>query len=595
MIGIILTTLLFLFPGVLILLDRRIFPSFYMAEKIPISIGFSLSYWVIGFWFLSVIPISISVFIYLSLLLSVTVFILGVHRSRAYSFTKHAVLTNLTLLITLSTLGIPAFILAAHQIAPSGADMSMHAYLAKAIYLTNGFPNTLEPLVPVTHFGTYPVGFPAIVADMMIINALPVYTNAMWLTACTYWFFAVCLYLLLRTRYLPITSFIATCIVSWVSLTPHDFIEWGGNPTILSLDFVLLATIWVTLTKHRWMPFFFCTTLLTSLLIHYIVPVAAGYLFLLFLPFLWTPIRAYVKNKNHMLNILIACILITFPVALHLLGNDLTISDTATSYVSQLHQQELAEWAGTTSPSWLIGTTRFLVQVFGSRIALLYALSLVCILFTRPRLAFVHLLFLIGIYALIINAQYWILPFSPMLYPKRVALLMLIPISHAVAYLAHTVITHMKGNRATRYGVVILLVAYAYHPIMNLNIRRFIQSDAFSAVTKNDLIALNWLKHNTNSEDIILNNYWDAGIWIPAISDRQIILYHTNPIDMDALIARTATETYAYIGSKTLRAEGDDSIHREMLSKDPTRFTRVYQKGGVEIYRVKRSAHIPTP
>lgn len=591
----IVTLLFFLFPGVLLLPKKNFLPRLLWMEKIPLSIALSLAYWIISFWILKIIPIPLRVFVGLTLsVCTVTLLTICYRRRRLWRITPPALGKNILVAVWFLILAVPAIILATHTLAPSGADMSMHAYLAGIIYLADGFPAAMAPLVPVSQFGNYPVGFPVLVTDMMIINQLPVIANALWLSVFTYWFFAVCVYTLIRSKFSFFVSAITTVMIAWVSLTPNDFVEWGANPTILSLDFLIVASIWYLHLKDKWSYVYLFMMLYCALLIHFIVPVGLGYVSLMCLPLLWKKISMPLWNLSALIPILLGILLITLPFLTHTDWQSWKLSDTTREFVAGLHAQELREWSHVSSAYPIQRAADFLINTFGVSIIGVYGISLIIILWYRRSILF-HVLFILGVTALIINADYWWLPFSPILYPKRVALLLILPMSLGIArgltLIQETIYTHFvihtARNRGILYGLLLILLVYVYYPVIRINVRRFTNSGQLSVVTREDIAAMAWLAQNTPQDAIIRNNYSDAGLWIPAMANRQITLYHTNPIDMDALTIHAGRETYVYVGNKTLTGEPQtDPVNRADLDQSPDRYTLVYQNNKAAIYQI---------
>ncbi len=591
----ILTAALFLFPGSILLTKKSFFPHLVPAEKIPIVVALSLSYWIIGFWWLTILPIPFHTFIFFSLGLFSTILAIGIFRHRAATIDTSALIRNGAIITWFMILAIPGLILINRTIAPSGADMTMHAYLAKIIYLADRFPDTMQPVLPITHFGTYPVGFSVITAAMMYINGLPVYTNALWLSAFTYWFFAVSVYVLIRDRYSFYISAVTTLLISWVSLTPNDFIEWGANPTILSLDFVIIACVFFLHLKKQAFPLFLFICAYAAWLTHYIIPTGLAYVTLFLTPFIWRYISPVITLLKRHASAAYIGVALMIPFVLHMLQVSWTISPLAQAFVSGLQQQELAEWENPANRFPPTQALSFITSVIGSHIMHIYGLSLVLLIVLRKKSVWLFITYALAILLLIINARYWRLPLSEFLYPKRIALLLLLPLALSIAQgtsstleavYTHFVI-HSRRNRIILHGLTLIILLYAYYPRVLINIRRFTNSSALNTLTQEDIGAMGWISAHTSDRDIILNNYTDAGLWIPAVTNRQITLYHTNPIDMDALSYNRGKETYAYVGNKSLTAiPQTDEVSISNLDNDPVRYTLVYQNGNARIYKV---------
>lgn len=594
MIGFIASAVLFIFPGVLILLSQDLFPTTYIMEKIPVIIGVSLAWWIIGFWFLRLIPIPLHIFIYLTLISSA---VWGLYKAYRFRY-KRAFITgslgmNVLILLFFAALFVPVLQMATRQIAPTGQDMSMHAYLAKIIYRTDGFPKTMKPVVPVDQFGYYPVGFPVVIADLMNINHLPVHTNALWLTAITYWLFAVSIYSLLRQNFSPVVSAITTLLISWVPHVPNDLIGWGSNPTVLSMDFLILGVAFAGWVKNRWSIFFMFILFYTAFLTHYMLPIGFAYIFLILLPV--AGIRGIVrfqKNLRHIPWLLMA--LAVAPLLWHMRSYSWQISPATKLYVAGLQRADLSAWAG--APGWEIirASWQFLMTTLTPNMMTLYALACIAMLCVHRQQMRMHLLSMLGLIILIVNSRYWLLPFSSLLYPDRMVLIALLPMSVGIAegltiFLAYTYkyfVIHNHRNHLLLHIILIAILGYVFIPGLRISYRRFLTTSSDSVVSSEDLTAFSWMSTHTKPTDVIMNNYYDAGIWIPAIAERSITTYHTNPIDMDLLQKNLRPPTYAYIGHTSLTRLGTDPVQQE-IARRADEFVLVYEKGATKIYQLR--------
>ena len=324
------------------------------------------------------------------------------------------------------------------------------------------------------------------------------------------------------------------------------------------------------------------------------MPAGLGYISLLYLPFLWRSMENRIKhNSTAFLCIAAACAMLTVPFLFHILENPVSISQNAETYVKGLQMQEILEWSG--NPSSVIPQAiRFLIGTLGTPIIVLYLISLFITGMFRPYLLLRYGVWTMGILILIMNAHFWWVPFSSLLYPKRMVLLLVIPIALSLAggisYSINSMRTYFSPvNRYILAGLTLLLIVYAYYPHAENHLQRYIRSGNLSVITRQDLEAMQWLSGHTNPSDIILNNYEDAGLWIPAITNRQITLYHTNPIDMDRLMINRGKETYAFIGNKTFTKNQGNAVNAQLLVNDPVKYTRVYANGLAEIYRINKT------
>jgi hypothetical protein len=123
---------------------------------------------------------------------------------------------------------------------PSGADTTMHAYIAKIISESPRFPTSYEPYLAINHFGQYPLGFPLLIA-ILHTTGIPIHISLSIVIIATYIFLYHNLFHLLTHLTSPLTGFIATIIILLTSTNIAFYVNWGGNPTILALAFLVLA------------------------------------------------------------------------------------------------------------------------------------------------------------------------------------------------------------------------------------------------------------------------------------------------------------------------------------------------------------------
>jgi len=432
----------------------------------------------------------------------------------------------------------------------------------------------------------------------MKTNAFPITTNALWLSVFTYWFFTVSVFVLLRFSFSIYTSIIVAIIISWISSTPLDFIPWGAHPTILSLIFLIFAITTMLHLKDNIAIGIALFFIYASGLTHYILPAAIFYLLICFIPFYWSSIVRLSQSWKEFRYILLLSLIVMLPWIMHIIQHLGNVSPSTLSFVASLQRDEVMKWSGEleTPIAALVILYKFYTHTFGTPLFISYLLSLFVLLFIRPKSILFHIVAVVGMSILILNALNWWLPLSFLLYPKRIVLILLVPmalsIADALQFGIHAIykhfIIHNTRNNMLLHVLVALLLWFIYEPHLRIAFRGYTQQSYLYVVTPEDITAMQWLATNTSPTDIIRNNYWDAGLWIPAIADRKITRYHTNPFDMD-ILKNEGQETYAYVGKKTLtNPQEADPVNRETLSNDPEHFTLVYDRGGVAIYKINR-------
>ncbi len=578
------TLLVLLFPGSLLSLRKEFFPSLHFIEKIPLYIICSFIYWIVGFWWLRYIPIPLSTWIILTIGLSAATWVyLWITTDKTLRPRR---LPSVSTIIFGAIVLIPQIILLLQQRAPSGQDMSMHAYIAAIITNINTFPRTLSPLIPVNQFGLYPFGFSTLVAVLSTINQLPIFTNALIMTAVVHALFDSALYILLRSKFTPFVSAFTALIVAWTSHNPHLFVEWGANPSVLSFAFLIISIAMLLQAKSKKMTILAICALTASLLTNYMYVITLGYMLvgvgIVSFPYIRQHFRRQIASLA--LGLVVGCVLLSPFIHTYASYHGFALTEEVIRYIQGLHHNETDLWNGTFTPQGLWGIIEIIAETIDHKLLAFYALCIL-LLFSKKKLtAYLHVIQLFTVTLLVVNARFWWLPFSSLLYPQRIILILLIPISWIIAETLHAYRSQKHGILPTTIGCVLLL-------LMVLQLRQFqftSTSRHHQLVTDNDITVLMWLKQHSEKTDIIWNRYEDAGVWIPAIIYRPITIYHTNPVDKYALMTVVKkAPRFAFIG-EAVPQQGNirDLVGESYPSAENWQFTLLYSRGNAAVYRI---------
>ena len=467
-------------------------------------------------------------------------------------------------------------------LVPPGADMSMHCAITRLICLEDGEPSSMRPLLPVDVFSGYPTGFHAIASLFSSTTGVSP-TSASFGVACAVHasvFFV--LFLFFKTQLSDRGATLAAWLISFASHNPQDYLGWGGNPTVLSL---LLCIGAVTCLEYlaaeegnaRWaIP---CSLLMAgALIVHPIPPICMA--------FLWTGWYAlslwpaWKKSRQERIRLLAAGgAILSVSVVLLL---PLLLKDRA--HVSEWEIEWVREWQRCGGGAWH-GTwrnapftiPRFVGKVMGWAPCLLAPPGfLLCL--KRHRLRAVQCL-LVGAAAflLILNSHHWVLPLSFVLYPERVAVLLLLPLGLLSGFALERLADHSK-SRAFLWGILLGWGVF-------LSSSRYLAT-AYQqvAVTPADWKAIRWLREHSAPWDLVANEYGDAGLWIPALAGRAITVPHVNPFIMEE--ARSGLKgrvpTYLYLGAKQVYPSHAKDLVELLRQHD---FSPVFCQGGVTILR----------
>ncbi len=587
MIGALIATLgVFFLPGILILLRKEILSPLAVIEKLPLCIAVSLSYWIIAFWWLSLIPLSLGTLIAITIIASGIVYV-AIGKYASYSKGFAAYFGNGIVPLFFLAVAAPQAILLISQLVPSGQDMTMHAYIAAALVQNNAFPTTLLPVIPVDSFGLYPFGFSAVIAVMSKVNTLPIHTNALILTGLVHFLFDAALYLTLRSKFSPVISAMVAGIVAWTSANPHLFVTWGANPSVLSLSFLLFAVALLLSPIRGVFTVMFAVFLLcASFLTNYMFVIAAIYIclpagLLLFLRRKQSrPVTALIAPKCVILSIVISLL----PFAAKFFSAQWKLSEATTLFIRGLHYDETARWNGDFTPSGLGQIVQIMGAITDTQLLLLAGIAAFFLVRRSPRLVLLITYVDIFLTFFIVNARHWWVPFSSLLYPYRIVIVLLVPISYLLALF----FTRMKEKNVWLY--LLLCIGFMVISVPRFRMLEYGQvSKAKNMVTPNDLTALYFLRDRTTQTDVIWNSYDDAGLWIPAIIARPITTYHTNPVDMDQIRKRKPMfPRYAFVGeTNSGETPFTETIRAEFPEASRWNYDLIYVRGKTQIYSIR--------
>lgn len=577
--------LIFFFPGIVFIFRNSILSGYSQGEKFVLAIPISFAYWIVGFWWLRIMPVPLTAWVYLSL--GATLFFAVRSRKQYISPTDRTIkyTRHFPFFLFLVVVLVPQILLISRQIAPSGPDMSMHTYIASVILRANGFPLSMAPIVPVDHFGLYPFGFSALTAVLGVANGMPAYTNALLLSSTVHLLFDFALYLVLRSRFTPLVSALTAVIVGWVSANPHMFMVWGANPSVLSLTFFFLA-IALSLADRKpvntWLAVLFLSA---SFLTNYMFVVAGLYIALPVIIVLLIRSREKQRFIKNMLKIIGAFCLFILPFIGKIMTSTWQISDAARQSVQTYHYEETAAWTGTVSLKGLMEIFSILAPIMDPYLLVFFGLVCIYLFRTQHKTILIHLYIAGAICLLIMNARHWWLPWSSVLYPYRISLTLLMPIAWSTALFFRHI--RQKNRWASAASIIIVLIIF----IPRLQFSRVLrESKAFATVTRSDISAMAWLASHSSEQNVIWNRYEDAGLWIPAIISRPITLYHTNPVDLSGLTgAERRLPDYAFVGAAIPQGL---PIADEVAATYPDaklwRFDIIYHNGNTAVYKITR-------
>lgn len=526
----------------------------------------SLSYWIISFWWLKYLPIALTTLYYTTLALTALALVIGgAFFPRPTKFT----ISTQDLITICAFLAVGAFRFApmVTALVPSGADMSMHAYIAALITQANGIPASYEPILNIQHFDTFPVGFHVLTALIALIGKMEIYRASFIMTCFSYAALTFALFSLLSTCFDWLPSLATAVCCSFLTRDPQRFVCWGGNPTVLALTFIIVLI--PLFAKFESSPLrntllaasFVCAVLLT----HTVVFVQSAYILSFSLMAAGLVAKRFDKTNVILLLLVAALIfLLATPYLLNL--NDRLVTGHTLDWIKNWVRNTEHAWQGSvanclwTIPSYV--RQRLLTSnLSGIMLQLLACYGALILVKKNLQALSFCLAFLLGCGLLIANARYWLLPFSSAIYPERVAVMIIVPLSVLVAAALTDLSVkaarlHFFNRVSVRRTTIIVLLAIL--AISSFQHGRRLYATCISkltAVGSDDLKAILWLKANTPSTALVENNYGDAGAWIPAIAERPVTDPHINVVYLDKRQKPAGTASYVFIGAKCIYPE----------------------------------------
>lgn len=575
---------IFLFPGLPL---TRLLPN--IPHKIILAISLSASFWMTVFTLLQFVKIPFDLAIVIGISISIGIWI--IHKPNICLPVRKTAcdLWLLGLCLVLIVLFGRLFFL---LIAPSGGDMATHSYIARLILEKNSYPDSYEPLVPIRSFGSYSTGMPVLIAVTSRVISLPIYRSALVMTIAAYVWFGISLYMFIHHWFPRPVSFITAVLITIASPAVLYYLPWGGNPTVLATAFLIQAiilTIKLLLMRpvRKYLGILPALLFFASFTTHHIpfitslyalIPILIGYI-------LFHPKKTSIIQFTSI--IATTLIFLSLPFLLQLKYPSMAALELIRDWQQGDHGHV---WRGTIFNAYTT-IPRYIIDRLGSLVPTLALGSIFLMLFFRRRPPlWIIWTFTAGVIT-IMNSRYWVLPFSPVLYPERIASLLSIPLAWCIAWaFTHTLqlVQQQKNKLISSLGVIIgcvLFITVSYRPLTHYYSQTIARNLSETSVTAHDLQVINWIAAHTPPQAVIANNYGDAGIWIPAIAYRKVTYNDVNPYDFDELFAaqHKLTPSYIYIGAKAVYTRGDH-IRYTRISPEIIDNIPVFRAGAAALY-----------
>jgi hypothetical protein len=516
-----------------------------------------------------------TLFFYIILVLNILPFLTKLKiKIKIKNFDKYV----LMVLIAVSLLRfIPLFL----GFFPASADMSFHTLTTNLIVKANQVPLTYDPILSV-NFGGYPTGFHTLSAYISLLSNLPPYKSALFMGNFTYAFLLLSVFFLLKKFVNSWQALVASILTLFVANNPQFFISWGGNPFVLSLALIVFSSRFIMeITKYKLKDIILFGIFASASILTHVTPVYG--FFYIYLPLF---ILNFLKDKKNNLSVIkkgslafLCIIILTLPFFINY--QSMNISENEQIWQLQRNANKFLSWKGNIT-NFLFTIPSFFILIFGNNFIILSLMALY-ILINDKKLFRDIMIMILATTLVIINSRYNILPFSFLLLSERITTILLIPLSIAIGYLIKNIFSNFnKFKIFHKAGIVIISILFLIICIKN-QIHYVNISDQFSMVTPNELEAFDWIIQNTPEDSYFLNNYGDAGLWIPALTLRKINLMQTPPLYLDEKeeFDKTVEPDYAYFGDKKVYETN------LKLQDYESKYKKVYAKNNVVIFKIK--------
>jgi hypothetical protein len=532
---------------------------------------------------------------------------------------------------------IPFFI----QVGPSGADTTMHTYITYMIQDTNGVPTTYKPILNSDSFGNYAAGFHIISALVSLFTGIESYRAVFFMGCFTFFLISLAYISFLSEFNIKLSvSVLLSFLASFLMLNPQLMSIWGGYPTVFSFIFMILSLSlikpfydsYVKKNKFDFFVLFLSLIFLISSFLSHLLIFATGSIIYAFvnLYFICDVLsknlsreRTLHKNrkvifdffKKLITNYLVVCIFIIIILIPNLISFNITPSKSAEEYTVNWVRNIWSYSESITKMIPIVGNNAYFskfVDIFSLLIYSFGAMPLIIILLIGLRgldrkKYLLILSFIIPILILLIISRFELIHHFYLFYPERTALFLILSI------LLFSSKNFKINNMQIVWSLIILLFIimsfFMYNnsdnlyfkvmehkmPISEFLVKESIFGNYFVyafgdeqyTLTKSDINAIKWLKENTNQTDVVKNNYYDAGLWIPAINFQPITRIHGNPAVEETQNNRSENYKYIFVGNKKNSRIDNTPINTSIYDFNSS-FVLVFRDENASIYEVLR-------
>ena len=517
--------LFFTFPGVSMVKYLR---ETNILQRTTATIYLSLSFWVCITWFISWCHLPLGSTIFALAGLSVVWYLVQLRKQGQRPERQfkpgfhHLVLTAALLLLCYPLLFLTI---------PPGCDTSMHGYIARLIINNNGLPHSYRPVLPVDYFGSYSAGYhvlTALFAGMQVpllrhaVNFISVISYPLALLGIVYF---------LRQFFSDRIAIYTTVIYWGLNSTLQGTIGWGGNPTMLAFGSCMFCAGAILHAVKDHNSAGIRTLAITAAAIPLIHAIPAITLAYIALPGFIALLMQYKDRAKWIaiqgISLAGIAIMLLLPFLLHFRNEH---SPELTTMIRHWQNQMMGMQLTNNFGSNVLVTLDQIKYRTGDLPTILAGIAMVFLLVVKQyRPVVITLLFLTYIFVLMFNYGYWFLPGSELLYPERIVFFMIIGISFFLGFSLHVLEQKQWGFsvaalRVPVYMLPVLVLltislCWTYNKANALKASN-IQCDPATVA------GFDWIRDHTGPDAMCVASYNDAGMWIPAFTNRPTLGCH---------------------------------------------------------------------
>jgi len=525
---------LLLGPGVLL---QPLLGSGKRAVELPL---YAAAAWVVAFWWLRLLPLE----------WTAPVIALGAASLVGGLFFWRRPPDPGSALVWIAGVALLTVLARSALVAP-GVDGAMHTGIARVLADAGGHPATFRPMWPVDVFRAYPVGQPTTTALIARLGGLGWREAGLVGHALSYALVLVGFAAAVSRWNGGAAAGLAVGVAAVLAArSPLYFWTWGGAPNALGIAFALpaFAAAADVLRSKSWRDAAACALFSAgALLTHPVSVIALGWAGL---PILGGALLLRPELRRGFPALLAAGAAASLLCAPYLAGLRAALPPEGVAWARAFLRET--------------GTLGTVPRMLHDAPLVLGAAAAVFVLAARPWRAAVPLALAAALALLVLNGRVAALPFSVLLYPDRIAVLLLFPI----ALLAAEALAGRPRIAAVAAAALAVHAALLQGKMLGAGREHALATEADLRVLSSSALP---------SGCWVANNYGDAGQWIPALLGRPITVPQVNVAFFD--LSLDVHPCAAYRGDKRV-------YHLDALPCPGRACESVARDGGAELFRI---------